>query len=509
MSSARPNILFIFTDQQRYDTVAALGNPMIRTPVLDRLVREGTTFSRCYTPSPVCVAARCAMMTGLPPHITGCCDNEPMPGDRVSFVERLRAVGYQTHGVGKMHFTPDHTRMWGFEGRDIAEELKESDDDYRRFVGERGYGHIDEVNGIRSEYYYVPQPSQLPAALHQTTWVGDRSLDFLERRDEKRPFFLMTSFLKPHPPFESPTPWNKLYRSVEMAPPHCPVDAAQFNTYWNELQNRFKYCGAWGRDEMLVRTMKAAYYGCISFVDFQIGRLLSALGPALQDTLVVFSSDHGELLGDYGCVGKRTMHEVSARVPLIVRWPAGLAGGSVSTCSVTLLDLYPTFMAVAGTPESPSREGLDLARVLSSPPENRWVFSQFSKRSYAQYLASDGRCKYSYSAPDRRETLVDLISDPLETCNLVGSTRHDALLAAARSAVFSRFQRDGYTDAVQGDVWRLYPQPKLPSNPDENIIFQDPPSVEARLKELGGYYRPSSYKFRDGSQILADIADNA
>src|SRR5690242_2797627 len=103
----RPNILLLCTDQQRADTIAALGNPIIKTPALDRLVREGTAFMRCYTPSPVCVPARCALVTGQPPHVTGCVDNQSMPQNRVSFMERLWRLGYQTHGVGKMHFTPD------------------------------------------------------------------------------------------------------------------------------------------------------------------------------------------------------------------------------------------------------------------------------------------------------------------------------------------------------------------------------------------------------------------
>jgi arylsulfatase A-like enzyme len=189
-----PNILLLFTDQQRFDTIAALGNELIRTPALDRLVREGTAFTRAYTPSPVCVSARCSLVTGLAPHVTGCVDNMRMPEDRPSFMERLREAGYQTHGIGKMHFSPDPRRLWGFEARDVSEELSSPDDDYRRFVIENGFDHVEDVHGVRSEYYYLPQPSQLPARLHNTTWVADRALDFLKRRDRGRPFFLWASF---------------------------------------------------------------------------------------------------------------------------------------------------------------------------------------------------------------------------------------------------------------------------------------------------------------------------
>ncbi len=256
----QPNILLLFTDQQRYDTISALGNPVIRTPALDCLVHEGMVFERCYTPSPVCVAARCSMMTGQPPHRTGCFNNGSMPQDIPSFVERLATLGYQTHGVGKMHFTPDHTRMWGFSSRNMSEELQEHHNDFPAFLREHGFGHVEEPCGLRGEYYYLPQPSQLPPPLHESSWIADRSIDFLRDRDPNRPFFLMSSFLKPHPPFESPTPWNRLYRAREMAMPFLPEDPEAFFPFWNTYQNRYKYRGK-GRDELLLRSLRAAYYG--------------------------------------------------------------------------------------------------------------------------------------------------------------------------------------------------------------------------------------------------------
>jgi arylsulfatase A-like enzyme len=123
MKSKQSNILLLFTDQQRFDTIAALGNPIIKTPAMDRLVREGTAFTRCYTPSPVCISGRCSMITGQPAHITGCTDNVAQPQNLSSFMEHLRDAGYQTHGTGKMHFSPDPLRMWGYESRDVAEEV--------------------------------------------------------------------------------------------------------------------------------------------------------------------------------------------------------------------------------------------------------------------------------------------------------------------------------------------------------------------------------------------------
>ena len=138
-------------------------------------------------------------------------------------------------------------------------------------------------NGVRSEWYYVPQPSQLPARLHHSTWVADRSLDFLQRRDPSRPFFLWSSFIKPHPPFESPIPWNRLYKPVEMPYPHMPPGYEHLLTFWNHLQNRYKYRDQ-GLDGNLVRLTRAAYYAAISFVDYNLGRILAQLRQSGQLT---------------------------------------------------------------------------------------------------------------------------------------------------------------------------------------------------------------------------------
>ena len=200
----QPNILFVLTDQQRWDTIHAANNPHIRTPVMDRLCREGVNFARGYTPSPVCVSARAAIITGQYPHNNGCFDNGfPQPTDRPSLMDCLARAGYCCHGVGKMHFTGDRRGLRGFHTRDVQEELCGSvdADDYLQFVHAQGFGHVHDVMGARGEMYYIPQISQLPARLHPTAWVADRSIDFLQTRDVSKPFFLWSSFIHPHPPF--------------------------------------------------------------------------------------------------------------------------------------------------------------------------------------------------------------------------------------------------------------------------------------------------------------------
>jgi arylsulfatase A-like enzyme len=508
MSAKRPNLLLLMTDQQRFDTIAALGNPVIRTPALDRLVDEGTAFTRAFTPSPVCMSARCSLATGLPPHLTGVCDNTGIPNHFPSLMQRLSAAGYQTHGVGKMHFDPDYKRSWGFEGRDISEEGHE-DTDFHDFLKQNGYGHVRDPNGLRSEYYYIPQPSQLPAEFHETRWVGDRSLDFLGSRDRSQPFFLWSSFIKPHPPFENPTPWNRLYRTAEMAPPFRPPEYAKLLNFWNLVQNRYKYRDA-GIDDYLMRTIRAAYYSCISFVDQQIGRILDALSAEeLDNTLVLFTSDHGELLGDYGSVGKRSMLDAACRVPLIARWPRHFGPGVRCPRPATLLDIGPTMLRAAGISDwEISAESCDLASVGAGDTKREYVFSQFSARSTGLYMAADLRWKYIYSAADEREWLLDKETDPLETQNLAESSVHAGQLARMRSACIERFRRDGYTGAITGRTWRRFGVRTLPEDPNYGLLFQDPAGLQQDIDSLGiGYSRQATVPGEEGIRLVLDCMD--
>lgn len=501
----RPHILFILTDQQRFDTIAALGNPQIKTPVLNRLVREGVAFTRAYTPSPVCVSARCALVTGEPPHRTGCTDNMPMPQNVSSFMEHLQESGYQTHGVGKMHFTPDHRRMWGFEERDIAEEMK--DGDFRRFLDDNGYAHVDEPNGVRSEYYYIPQPSQLPAPLHQTAWVADRSCAFLKRRDPDRPFFLWSSFIKPHPPFETPTPWNKLYRAAEMPLPFRPEGYADLLTYWNRVQNRYKYRDA-GHDDWLLRTMRAAYYASISFIDYNIGRILESLGDEVNNTLVLFTSDHGELLGDYGSVGKRCMLDAACRVPMLARLPHVFPAGQVCDTPTSLLDIRPTFLAAASIKErkEPVGDGKNLALVAQEGGD-REVLSQFQAGPLGVYMIVSRTHKYIYSAPDQKEWLFDALADPRESRNIAENPLHAGALRALRARLTARFREDNYTDPLNGAKWRHYPRPRFPVTPEGGVLFQDPHNTAERVASLGEYARPVVATGKDAASLLSPELD--
>jgi len=489
----QPNILFIFTDQQRADTLGVL-NPVMRTPTMDRLCAEGTTFTHAHTPVPVCVPARCSLIFGQYAHKTDCYENSfAMPevtAERPTFMALLTEAGYRTHAVGKMHFTPDRHALRGLQSRDFSEEgvRQASEDAYVSWLHESGYGHIQDPNGVRGEMYYIPQPAQMPAEAHNSHWVADRSLDFLRSRDRTQPFFLWTSFIDPHPPFCPPVPWNKLYRAPSMPLPKRPPDMENLWTYINRVQNRYKYRDA-GIDDNLMRVMRAYYYATVSFIDYNVGRILHYLEETgeLEDTLIVWSSDHGEHLGDYDCFGKRTFLKSAANVPLIVRYPERFEVGQRVDSPASLVDVMPTFLAAAGIDtRGLDVDGLDLAELARDPGTRQVVYGQYQRGNKASYMALTRRWKYIYAASDNREFLFDLLVDPDETRNRAETLGYLEQTRAMREMLVGYLREQGYTEPLDGDGWRVYPAPEFPRDPDAGLLFQDTPWSRP-LTHIPGY----------------------
>ncbi len=489
----RPNILLLFADQFRADALGAAGNALIRTPVLDDLCAAGTRFDRTYTPSPVCVPARFSVLTGLYPHRSGCANNgEPMSPELPTFPAVLTEAGYQTIGIGKMHFHPVRARF-GLEKTVLSEEIPRSpeEDEFLRDLIAAGFGHVHEPHGIRSELYYIPQVSQLPAHLHTTAWTADQTIRFLRERDKSRPFFVWTSFIKPHPPFDPPVPWNKLYRDWEMPLPHRPERWRELVTWHMRFQNHYKRRDD-GTDNNLLRAMKAAYYACISFIDYHAGRILEELDRQglLENTLIVFAADHGELLGDYYSFGKRCFLDPSARVPLIVRWPVDFPAGKVCSMPASLVDLFPTFLQVAGVDWERFRpDGFPLQQVVAGRADRAYVVGQLSRRSTGVYFLYDGRHKYIYSSPDRREYLLDLEQDPGETRNFALDASLAGLVAGLREQLIDHFRQDGYLEPLgPGSSWTEYPSAPAveppPSNFRQDARWTDPYVKDERYRRV-------------------------
>jgi choline-sulfatase len=481
---SRSNVLLLFTDMQRADTIHALGNPIIKTPNLDRLVREGTAFSNAFSPSPVCVPARCSMHYGLYPQKTGLCDNGRMPEDNGSSLPALLGRhGYKTAAIGKCHFTPDKVAMRGFDSRLMQEECcsDSETDDYCAWLKAHGYDY-DEPHGTRGEMYYIPQISLHKEEDHPSTWVGDRCVEFIEaNRDSEQPWFLFSSFIHPHPPFAPPKPWHKLYRSPDMPLPYVPEDSAELHTWINRRQNRYKYRDR-GIDRQLMRNIKAYYYATISFVDYQVGKILDALEESgeLDNTMILFTSDHGEYLGDYNCFGKRSMHDASSRIPFIVRHPERFEANVICDKPVSLVDVLPTITSFAGCEtDDVELDGVDLVKLVNGDCDRSYVFSQFQSGPTGIYMIASREWKYFHSAGENKDYLFDRLNDPLESNNLAGDVAHEQIKNELKLALLTYLQSSGEAGAVDGSngapEWKQYPQidESYLEDPDAGLIVQD------------------------------------
>ncbi len=467
-SSNRPNILLILTDQQRADTIAALGNDHIRTPHLDRLASEGTAFTSAYSPSPVCVPARSCLHYGQYPGKTGCLGNihPTTTDDRDSFVDILSRGGYETMGIGKCHFVPDRQARRGFKRRLTQEESPRriEDDDYLQFLQDSPYKEVRDVHGTWREMIYMPQTSPLDEAHHPTQWVGDRCIDFIqEQAGGGKPWFAFCSFIHPHPPYAPPAPWDMLYRPDDLPGPYLPEDLVQRQPAFLRAGLHEYYFDPPVSDT-LWRMVKARYYACVSFVDHQVGRIRAALeeNGQLENTLILFSSDHGEMLGDLGLIGKGNMYEAAARVPLLMRWGDGRHSGQRVDTPVTLVDIGPTILRAAGLEPPVDFDGVNLAEVAVMPErfDGRIVFSQVFNPDRALYLSTDGRFKYIHSAADGTEQLFDLKEDPREDLNLATNPAHEGNLQRLRDALFDYLESTGQHAVLESGPrrWRVWPK---------------------------------------------------
>ncbi len=498
----KPNVLFLFADQFRFDAIRENGNEVVKTPNLDRLVREGVSFTKAYTPAPICVAARCSMHYGQYPIRTDCYENTPMPtDDRVSYVEALTRGGYRTHGIGKCHFLPDSYALRGFESRQYQEELGFKDmsrEDYLNDLIKNGFDYAIEPHGTRSEMYYIPQPSRMPQRLHPTQWIGDQSVKFLEEVDKERPWYLFSSFIHPHPPFAPPSPWHKLYRSENMPLPYLPEGYEALQTFNNTISNRSKYKNR-GTDEHLLRTLKAYYYACVSFVDYQVGRILDALERTGQkeNTVIIFASDHGEFLGDYGTFGKRTMHDPSTHIPLIISG-GGFEGGKQCDVPVSLVDIAPTLLELCDVDGSDMKlDGVSLVDVYRGKTDRRGVYSfisakkifrnlYFGQKMFEDLPTEDARnfasmtmmyvekdLKYCYSAADDKELLFDHAIDPKESKNFAFEADHQTELSRMRKELISFLKERGKTDLIDGDQFKAIWRVCFPEDQDRGLMHLD------------------------------------
>jgi len=419
----RPNILLLVSDDQRPDTIAALGNPVIQTPNLDRLVREGVTFTRAVSPNPLCVPARKEILSGCSGIRNGRVNfSQRFDPDQVPLPRLLQQAGYHTWYVGKWH-TAGRPRDCGYEESlglfsSGGKPVEATDHAGRPVTGYRGWVFQTHDGRLLPELGVGLTPDI-------SRRFADAAIELVERKPQ-RPFFLHVNFTAPHDPLLIPPGYEGKY------------DPALIPLPGNFLpQHPFDHGNLHGRDELLmafprtpeeVRSELAAYYAVISHMDQQIGRILQALDRTGQTahTVVVFTSDQGLAIGSHGLRGKQNMYEHTVGVPLIFRGP-GIPAGVRRNAQCYLRDLYPTFCELAGCKVPPVVQGKSLMPVIRGQVETLYpeVYCYFRD---VQRMVRTNRWKLIWYPKIGRRQLFDLENDPLELHDLATSRAHEKIM---------------------------------------------------------------------------------
>ena len=437
----RPNVLLLMCDQLAAAWLPAYGHSVTHAPHLTALAREGVIFDCAYCASPLCGPSRAAMLTGRLPSATGVFDNAAeWPAAMPTVVHALRASGYATALAGKMHFVgPD--QLHGYEERLTTDVYPASFDwtpDWSLAPGERlGWYHNVEsllMAGVRESAMQTDYDDEV--CFHAV-----RKLRELARGGDGRPFFLTVSFTNPHDPWEVRGRHWDLYEGADVGRPAagCATDP---------LSERLRrMCGLGERPlaEDEERRARRAYLAAVSYADERVGEVLATLDACglAGDTVVVFTADHGELLGEHGLWYKMSFFDPSARVPLIVRAPGGAAGRVAAP--VSHLDLAPTLAELAGADPPGDPHGTSLLPLLGGgEPAGRDVPGEYLAEGVTApaVMVRRGRHKYVRCGDDP-DQLFDLAADPREIENLAGDPAHAELAASLRAASDERWDLAG------------------------------------------------------------------
>jgi arylsulfatase len=449
----KPNILWICTDQQHYDTIGALGNSAIRTPNIDRLIETGVTFQNAFCQCPVCTPSRGSFLTGRYPSTTRLRQNgQQIPENTLLITKILADSGYVCGLAGKLHLGPCHGR-----------EEKRINDGYSEFFWSHGpwpkWKNNEYIKWVaaqgRAWHEVYPDPSiisnrsklqgqtsnsdttwaGMPATLHQSYWCAEKAIEFMQTH-KGRPWMFSVNFFDPHHPFDPPQEYLDRYDPDNMPLPEYIEGELKNKPHFQTIDHHGAYCGrglsfADTTDDEHQK-ITAAYYAMIENIDANIGRMLDYLEKSGQreNTIVIFMSDHGEMLGDHGIYLKGPyLYDSMIKVPLILSWPAGFRQHIVASALVELVDLAPTVMEAIGFEPHPGMQGRSLKAICcgeTDPSRHRETlyceyFNALSEhRNPLPYLVSVRSSDFkiiSYAGIEEGE-LYDLNNDPNEHRNL-------------------------------------------------------------------------------------------
>ncbi len=458
MVDERPNILLIMTDQQRGDCLGIDGHPVLQTPNLDHVAASGVRFSSAYSACPVCTPARRTVLTGRKPSNHGVLVNHNAPLPWPTLAGELQGSGYQTHLIGKSHWGPSPLDV-GFDSMTKAGGPRApgpgQDNEYQQFLRENGVTtpRASDAHGAYGNGY-PSRPWHLEERLHFSNWVADQAIDFVDNREEERPFFMWANFIHPHQPLTPPQFYYDKYMAMDLPEPVVGDWSRVFDGPVRGLEPE-----PWriSVEPVVMKQIRAAYYGCIEHIDHQIARMIWH-GMLPRNTVVIFASDHGEMLGDHQWFRKRNAFEASARVPYLFKFPNGsdVPQEQVIDKPVELMDLMPTCLDIAGVDIPDSVDGRSLLPLMhdSSREWRAFVHGECcnvpSANSGMQYV-TDGKRKFVWFPGNGEELFFDLQADPDEMHNLVDDPGRAKEAVQWRERLVSQLggRPEGFTDGTE------------------------------------------------------------
>jgi arylsulfatase A-like enzyme len=464
LEPTRPNILFIMSDQHRGDCLGVAGNESARTPNLDRLAREGAWFEHAYSTTPTCTPARAALLTGLGPWRHGMLGYGRVgEGYAIEMPQALRDAGYYTCGIGTMHWHPQrhlhgfHKTILDESGRELTIDFRS---DYRAWLATVDPNADPDATGLTFNDYRA-RPYKLPEEYHPTRWTGDVAVNFIKSYRREQPFFLKVSFARPHSPYDPPQRVWDDFADADLPPARVGDWAARYATPSPNEPDIWH--GDKGAEQ--VRTSRRGYYASVAFVDEQIGRIIAALEQRnlLENTLILYTSDHGDMTGDHHLWRKSYAYEASARIPMIVRWPLGTLSNAPGPTRgglpqpVEIRDILPTFLDAAGAKGAESldgrsmlepitrkrakwRDAIDLEHDVCYDPSNHWS------------AMTDGRYKFIFHAQTGEEQFFDLREDPYELRDLSRDGGYRRRVGEWRDRLIEHLAERGEPFVVKGKL---------------------------------------------------------
>ncbi|MGL4724571.1 MAG: sulfatase-like hydrolase/transferase [Scandinavium sp.] len=415
----RPNVLFISVDQWPAHLFGCAGNEVIETPTIDSLAKAGIRYTSAFTECPICIPARRSMMTGTSPRTHGDRIFQPalpMPAFP-TLAGAFTAAGYQTQAIGKLHAYPPRARI-GFEEAMIAEEGRShlgGVDDYEIFLAENGQAGQQFMHGM-SNNQYIWRTWHLDERLHVTNWTTATAAKSIRRRDPTRPAFWHVSYTHPHPPITPLTSYLDRYRSRTMDTPAVSEWSQRVSTPWAVQAAQH----LWGEltDEQYA-DMRRAFYAQCTHVDHQIRLLIGSLREEgiLDNTIILFVSDHGDMLGDHGMYAKRFLYQGSVKVPMILVNRTGVdehRQDSVDERLVALQDIMPTLLTMCDIEVPDSCDGLSML----GEAKRDTLYCEAMEGPRATRMVTDGRYKLFWYPAGNQFQLFDLTHDPRELHDL-------------------------------------------------------------------------------------------